>query len=106
MARATEGNTGPARFLASPIGRCDGLIYLPNTPFIHLKGWLFLLLGLLGATGLLLESPHFRTALLLAIAVWSFCRFYYYLFYVLERYLGKTTPYAGILDAIRFVIRK
>ena len=79
---------------------------LKSARLIHLKGWLFLLLGLLGAAGILLESPHLRTAVLLAIAVWSFCRFYYYLFYVLERYLGKDRPYAGIWDALRFIIKK
>ncbi len=79
---------------------------LKSPRLIHLKGWLFLFLGLLGATGLLLESPHFKTVVLLAIVVWSFCRFYYYLFYVLERYLGKDHPYAGILDALRFILKK
>jgi len=79
---------------------------LKSPRLIHAKGWLFLLLGLLAAAGLLLESPRLRTVVLLAIAVWSFCRFYYYLFYVLERYLGKTTPYAGIWDALRFVFKK
>ncbi|HTJ78063.1 MAG TPA: hypothetical protein VL357_03630 [Rariglobus sp.] len=54
----------------------------------------------------LMESPHLRTVLLLAIVIWSFCRFYYYLFYVLERYLGKNRPYAGIFDALRFIVKK
>jgi len=67
---------------------------------------LFLLLGLIGVTGVLLESPHLRTAVLLGVTIWAFCRFYYYLFYVLERYLGKTTPYAGIGDALRFVWKR
>jgi len=79
---------------------------LKSARLIHAKGWLFLLLGLLGAAGLLLESPHLRTALLLAVVVWAFCRFYYYLFYVLERYLGKDRPYAGIFDALRFILKK
>ncbi len=79
---------------------------LKSPRLIHAKGWLFLLLGLLAAAGLLLDSPHLHTALLLAVIVWSFCRFYYYLFYVLERYLGKDRPYAGLLDALCFIIKK
>ncbi len=79
---------------------------LKSPRLIHAKGFLFLFLGLFGATGILLESPHLRTVVLLATVVWSFCRFYYYLFYVLERYLGKKTPYAGILDALRFILKK
>lgn len=79
---------------------------LKSPRLIHAKGFLFLLLGLLAAAGILLESPTLRTTLLLAIAIWAFCRFYYYLFYVLERYLGKTTPHAGILDSLRFIFKK
>jgi len=79
---------------------------LKSPRLIHAKGFLFLLLGLIGVAGVLLESPHFRTVVLLGVSIWAFCRFYYYLFYVLERYLGKTTPYAGIWDALRFILRK
>jgi hypothetical protein len=79
---------------------------LKSARLIHAKGFLFLLLGLLGVVGLLLEAPRLKTAVLLAIVIWSFCRFYYYLFYVLERYLGKTKPYAGIIDAFRFILKK
>jgi hypothetical protein len=78
---------------------------LKSARLIHLNGWLFLLLGLLASAGLLLESPHFKTVVLLAAAIWAFCRFYYYLFYVLERYLGKDRPYAGIVDALRFILK-
>lgn len=79
---------------------------LKSPRLIHAKGFLFLLLGLIGVTGVLLESPHLRTAVLLGVTIWAFCRFYYYLFYVLERYLGKSTPYAGIGDALRFVWKR
>jgi hypothetical protein len=79
---------------------------LKSPRLIHAKGFLFLVLGVLGATGLFLESPHFKTVVLLSVCVWAFCRFYYYLFYVLERYLGKATPYAGVLDALLFILKK
>ena len=79
---------------------------LKSARLIHLKGWLFLLIGLLAAAGLLLESPHLKTLVLLALVIWAFCRFYYYLFYVLERYLGKDRPYTGLFDALRFIIKK
>ena len=72
---------------------------------LHLKGFLFLLLGLLAAGLLVFQSPNFRTVLLLLITVWGFCRFYYYLFYVLERYIGRDQKYAGILDALNYALR-
>lgn len=74
-----------------------------SKPLLHAKGLIFLLAGLIAVGGLLLESPHLRTVALLGIAIWSFCRFYYYLFYVLENYAGRDRKYAGLLDALRYV---
>ena len=72
---------------------------------IHAKGFLFLVIGLAAAVLLLVQMPTLRTAILLGTAVWAFCRFYYYLFYVLERYLGREEPFAGVFDAVRFLVR-
>ena len=77
-----------------------------SKPLLHAKGLLFLLAGLIALGGVLLESPHLRTAALLAIGVWSFCRFYYYLFYVLENYAGRGRRYAGVFDALRYVFTR
>lgn len=76
---------------------------LTNPRWIHLKGGLFLVLGLSSA-GLLL-SGHFewRTALLLAITVWSFCRFYYYAFYVIERYVDPGYRFSGLGSFARYL---
>ena len=78
---------------------------ITNRRLMHLKGFLFLLLGLMGAGVLYAQSQNLRTLLLLLITVWAFCRFYYYLFYVLERYLGRGRKYAGIWDALKFLAR-
>jgi hypothetical protein len=66
------------------------------------KGWLFLLLGLAASTLLLWEDFSLRRLALLTIALWAFCRFYYFLFYVLEHYAGRERPYAGVLDALKW----
>jgi hypothetical protein len=71
---------------------------------IHAKGILFLVLGLAAAVLLLVQMPTLRTAVLLGTAVWAFCRFYYYLFYVLERYLGREERFSGVFDAVRFLV--
>ncbi len=78
---------------------------LTSNKLIHAKGFLFLFLGLLSVGILLFESPHFRTVLLLGITIWSFCRFYYYLFYVLDRYLGREKRFAGVCDALGYLFR-
>jgi hypothetical protein len=47
-----------------------------------------------------------RTAVLLILLVWAACRFYYFLFYVLERYVDPRLRYAGILALVRTIIAK
>jgi hypothetical protein len=34
------------------------------------------------------------------LLVWASCRFYYFLFYVLEHYVDRTMRYAGLLDLL------
>ena len=77
---------------------------LTSTAWIKLKGALFLLLGLLCATLLLLERSSLADALLLVVAVWSFCRFYYFAFYVMEKYVDAEYRYSGLLDFARYMI--
>ena len=73
---------------------------------IHAKGAMFVVLGVMSAGLLLVELPTFRAAALLGVTVWAFCRFYYYLFYVLDRYLGREKRFAGVIDALRFLLNK
>lgn len=76
---------------------------IKNPWLIHAKAVLFILLGLLSAALLFAQVPTLRTLALILVTVWAFCRFYYYLFYVLERYLGREKRFAGIFDALRYL---
>jgi hypothetical protein len=69
---------------------------LTRPGWIKLKGVLFLLLGFGSATLLFFERPTLRVAALLAVAIWSFCRFYYFAFYVLERYVDPSFRFSGL----------
>jgi len=77
---------------------------LTNPTWIKVKGVLFLLAGLLAAGLLLVEHPDWKTAILLGLAIWCFCRFYYFAFYVIERYVDPGYRFAGLLDAARYLI--
>lgn len=77
---------------------------IKSARLLHLKGWLFLAIALLSAALLILENPGLRTVLLCLALGWGAARFYYYLFYVLEKYTGRDRPYAGILDEIRHLL--
>jgi len=79
---------------------------LTNPAWIKAKGFLFLFLGLLSATLLFSEHPTLRVALLLILAVWCFCRFYYFAFYVIEHYADPNYRFSGLLSFARYWIRK
>ena len=78
---------------------------LTNPAWIKAKGILFLFLGLFSASLLFLERPTLRVAALLLLAVWAFCRFYYFAFYVLERYVDPTYRFSGVLSLARYLLR-
>ena len=69
---------------------------LTSPMWIKAKGILFLVVGLLAAVLLFLEHPTWKIAVLLAVAVWCFCRFYYFAFYVIERYVDARYKFSGL----------
>jgi hypothetical protein len=79
---------------------------LKNPALIHAKGWLFLAIGVFAATLLVLEAPSIKVALLLACAVWAFCRFYYYAFYVIEHYVDREYKFAGLIAFAQYMLRR
>lgn len=78
---------------------------LKSPKLIVAKGFLFLVAGLLAAGALLLLHPDLRAAALLAIAVWCFARFYYFAFYVLERYVDPTYKFAGLASLVVHLVK-
>jgi hypothetical protein len=79
---------------------------LTDVRWIKLKGMLFLLLGLLSAASLFFEHPTLSAAFLIVIAVWSFCRFYYFAFYVIEHYVDPSYRFSGLLSFARYLFQK
>ena len=69
---------------------------LTSPKWIKLKGILFLAIGIFSSLVLLLHYPDWRVALLLAIAIWCFCRFYYFAFYVIQHYVDSTYRFSGL----------
>jgi hypothetical protein len=69
---------------------------LTSPTLIKAKGILFLFLGLLASALLLFEHPALKIAVLLAIAIWSFCRFYYFAFYVIQHYVDPSYQFPGL----------
>jgi hypothetical protein len=79
---------------------------LTSATWIKAKGILFLLLGLLSVTLLFFAYPTLKTGLLITVAVWSFCRFYYFAFYVIEHYVDPSYRFSGLLSFALYLIQK
>ena len=79
---------------------------LTDPRWIKFKGVLFLFAGVVAAGLLVFEAPTAKVAALLLIAIWSFCRAYYFAFYVLEKYVDPGFRYSGLASAIRHLISR
>ena len=79
---------------------------LKSKNLIIFKGFLFLLCGAVATLTLLGENFSARNALLLAIAIWSFCRFYYFAFYVIEHYVDSTYKFSSLWSFAMYWFKK
>ncbi len=79
---------------------------LKNPKVIWAKGVLFLVLGMISAGLLIAETLSLRIVALLAITVWAFCRAYYFAFYVIEHYVDSKFRFAGLVDFVRYAMRR
>jgi hypothetical protein len=79
---------------------------LKNPKLIYAKGILFVVLGGLASAAILLQHPDWRLAGLLAVAVWSFSRAYYFAFYVIEHYVDPGYKFAGLWDFAAYLVRR
>ena len=78
---------------------------LTSATWIKVKGILFLLLGLAAATLLILENPSWKIVGLLALVIWCFCRFYYFAFYVIEKYVDPGYKFSGLWSFAGYLLR-
>ena len=79
---------------------------LTNPAWIKAKGLLFLLIGITAAVLIFLGSPNWRTVVLLVLVIWSFCRFYYFAFYVIEKYVDPGYKFSGLLSFARYLFQR
>ena len=79
---------------------------LTSPGWIKAKGILFLLVGILASVLLVLEHPSWKLALLLVLAVWCFCRFYYCAFYVIEHYVDSRYKFSGLGSFMRYLMKR
>jgi hypothetical protein len=79
---------------------------LTSARWIKIKGLLFLFIGIIAAALLILNNPDWKTILLLALAIWSFCRFYYFAFYVIEKYVDPAYKFSGLFSFAKYLLQR
>ena len=79
---------------------------IKNRNLIIVKGLLFLLLGILSSTVLLLHSPNVVVAVMLGLSIWAFCRFYYFAFYVIQQYVDPSYRFSGLVDFVKYALSR
>ena len=79
---------------------------LTNPFWIKLKGLMFLIIGVVAGALLFLDDPTWRTAALLGLVIWSFCRFYYFAFYVIGKYVDPTYRFSGLISFVRYWLQR
>jgi hypothetical protein len=79
---------------------------IKNIRVLWFKGALFLLVGIVSGVLLLLEAPSLKAALLLGLAIWTFCRAYYFAFYVVEHYADPGYRFSGLVSFLRYACRR
>jgi hypothetical protein len=102
---STEVDCQPALAYAYAC-RAEIMKDLTSARWVKAKGILFLVLGLLSATLLFFAHPTLKTGLLVTIAMWPFCRFYHFAFYVIEHHVDPTYRCSGLLSFALYLIQK
>ena len=73
---------------------------------LYLKGFLLFLTGFISSLLLVLLNLNFKTIVLLLLAIWGFCRAYYFAFYVIQHYVDPNYKFSGLLDFAKYSLKK
>lgn len=70
------------------------------------KAALFLIIGIFASAGILIEHFSVSKLALLLLAIWAFCRLYYFCFYVIEKYIDADFKFAGLSSILVYFWRR
>lgn len=79
---------------------------LQSHGWMWVKAALFVVIGLVSSALVLLQLPDWRILLLLSLAIWAFCRAYYFAFYVIEKYIDPSFRFSGLTSVLRYLVNK
>jgi hypothetical protein len=75
---------------------------ITNPKLLWFKGVLFLIMGIMCAGLLWLDMPGWRDVAYFAVAIWAFCRAYYFTFYVIGHYIDPGFKFSGLIAFVQY----
>lgn len=78
---------------------------ITSVRLLWIKFALFVVLGLMACGIALTYFPSLQLACLMTLAIWAFCRAYYFAFYVIEHYADPSYRYAGLGSFLRYAMK-
>ena len=79
---------------------------LQNPRLIYLKGFLFLAIVACSCAMLFLSAPSWQTGVLLVLVIWGSARAYYFMFYVIEKYVDSRYRFSGVISFVKYMLHE
>ncbi len=79
---------------------------LKSKQLIYLKSFLFLVILLTCFALIIYETRSWKITLLLVLTIWSSARIYYFMFYVIEKYVDPQYKFAGIYSFLKYLLTR
>ena len=78
-----------------------------ESPFwLWIKGGLFVAIGCLCLVFVAMVTQSVQLVAVCCLAIWAFCRAYYFAFYVIENYIDPKFRFAGLLSVLGYFVDK
>jgi hypothetical protein len=74
--------------------------------WIKVKALMFFVIGVVSTILIFLSMPDWKTVVLLALVIWSFCRLYYFAFYVIEKYVDPGYKFSGLFSFLKYLLQR
>ncbi|MGB0373218.1 MAG: hypothetical protein ACPGN3_17955 [Opitutales bacterium] len=77
-----------------------------SAKWIYAKGAFFLIILIMSSVILMIEESKPLRFVTICTLVWSSARLYYFMFYVIEKYVDSAYRFSGVMSFIQYLMKK
>ncbi len=74
--------------------------------WIYVKWVLFFVILIMSAGMSVVIDEKLQRFVLILATIWSSARFYYFMFYVIEKYVDDSYKFSGVLSFLKYLLQK